>query len=46
MKNDCVELTYADGDISWPLIVVLASYHPLPDELKSKLAFKAKNISI
>lgn len=45
-KKACIRLTYADGDISWPLVVVLAGYHLLPDELEPKLAFKAQNISI
>lgn len=45
-KKTLIELTYADGDIGRPLIVVLAGYHPLPNEFKSKLAFKAQDISI
>lgn len=45
-KKACVGLTYADGDVSGPLIVVLAVYRPLPDELKSKLALEAQNVSV
>lgn len=44
--KECAWLTYADGDISRPLVVVLAGYHLFPNELKPKLAFKAQNISI
>lgn len=39
-------LTYADGDVCRPLVVVLTGYHLLPYELEANLALKAQHISI
>lgn len=39
-------LTYADGDVCRPLVVILTGYHLLPYELEANLAFKAQDISI
>ena len=39
-------LTYANRNISRPLVIVLAGNHSFPDDFKSKLAFKAQHVAI
>lgn len=39
-------LTYADGDVCWPLVVVLAGDCSLSDQLKAKLTLKPQDSSV
>lgn len=39
-------LTNAHGDVGRPLVVILACYGPLPDELKPKLTLEAQDAPI
>lgn len=39
-------LTYADGDVCWPLVVVLAGDRSFPNQLKAKLTLKPQDSSI
>ena len=39
-------LTYANGDVSRPLVVVLTSDHPLSNQLKAKLALEPQHVPV
>lgn len=39
-------LTDANGDVGWPLVVVLTGDCSLPDELKPELALEAQHVPI
>lgn len=39
-------LTYTDGNVSRPLIVILTGNHSFANELESELAFKAQHVSV
>lgn len=41
-----VALTYTDGDVSRPLIVILTGNHSLADELEPELAFESQYVSV